>query len=106
MVAVKYIQADGVEYNVSVPVGSTLMQGAVSNMVEGILAECGGSCACATCHCYVGDEWLSKLSEADELEKETLEMVDNVMRGSRLSCQITVTEAMDGITVNIPESQC
>ncbi|MCR8923145.1 2Fe-2S iron-sulfur cluster-binding protein [Dasania sp. GY-MA-18] len=105
MVAVKYVQHDGFECDVDIPAGNTVMQGAVSNMIEGIVAECGGAGACATCHCYVGEEWLEKVADANEIEKETLEMVGCVRSGSRLSCQIKVTEDMDGLIIYIPESQ-
>lgn len=105
MPLVKYIEADGREFEVDVAAGNTLMQGAMDNMIDGILAECGGAGACATCHCYVDEGWLEKTGEANDTEKELLEAVMDQRETSRLSCQITVTEAMDGLVVHLPESQ-
>ena len=105
MPIVKYIEADGSEHDVEVAVGGTLMQAAVDNMVNGILAECGGACACATCHCFVDEQWTAKTGEASEMEKGMLKYVDGLMPNSRLSCQIDMTEEMDGLVVMLPESQ-
>lgn len=69
MPIIHYIEADGAEYEADVVVGSTVMQGAVDNMIDGILAECGGSCSCATCHCYVDEAWFEKVGEAGGTEK-------------------------------------
>ena len=98
-------EADGQEHEVEIEVGSTIMQGAVDNMIDGILAECGGVCSCATCHCYIEEQWIGKLSEADELEKEMLANVLDLKPNSRLSCQVTITEDMEGMRVVLPESQ-
>jgi len=105
MPLVKYIEADGREFEVDVAVGNTVMQGAVDNLVEGILAECGGACACATCHCFVDEAWMEKLGRADDMEKELLEAVVDQRETSRLSCQIIVSEDMDGLMIHLPESQ-
>jgi len=105
MPLVKYIEADGREVEVDVAAGNTLMQGAVDNMIDSILAECGGACACATCHCYVDEAWVEKTGEASDIEKELLEAVMDQRDNSRLSCQIKVTEEMDGLVVHLPESQ-
>ena len=88
-----------------IEVGSTIMQGAVDNMIDGILAECGGACSCATCHCYIEEKWIGKITEADELEKEMLVDVLDLKPNSRLSCQVTVSEDMEGMRVFLPESQ-
>lgn len=105
MPLIHYIEADGAEYEVEVAVGSTVMQGAVDNMIDGILAECGGSCSCATCHCYVDEAWFDKVGEAEGNEKAMLEMAIDPQPTSRLSCQIKVTEALDGLIVRLPSSQ-
>lgn len=105
MPKIKYIEADGREYEIEVPADKTVMQGAVENMVDGIVAECGGCCSCATCHCYVDETWVDKVGEAGDMEKEMLEMVEGVRDNSRLSCQLNVTEALDGLVVHLPESQ-
>lgn len=90
---------------VEVDSGSSLMQAAIDNGIEGITAECGGACSCATCHCYVGDAWLSKTSAPSDMEKELLLCVVEPKDNSRLACQVGVTEALDGVEVVIPESQ-
>lgn len=106
MPLVTYIQHGGSAHTVEVPVGSSVMQGAVNNMVEGIVAECGGGLACATCHCYVDEAWYPKTGEPSAVELEMLESVAAERKPtSRLSCQITVTEALDGIVVRLPEAQ-
>ena len=105
MPMIRYIEADGAEYEAEVPVGSTVMQGAVDNMIDGILAECGGCCSCATCHCYVDEAWFDKVGEAEGNEKAMLEMAVDPQLTSRLSCQIEVTEELDGLVVRLPEAQ-
>ncbi len=74
-------------------------------MIEGILAECGGACSCATCHCYVDEAWLEKAGNASDMEKDMLDSVMGQRDTSRLSCQLAVTEEMDGLVVHLPESQ-
>ncbi len=106
MASVTYIQFDGTEHKIDVPAGETIMQGAVNNMIDGIVAECGGGLACATCHCYVDDAWFPKVGEPSTVESEMLEATASERKPtSRLSCQITVTEALDGIVVHLPETQ-
>jgi 2Fe-2S ferredoxin len=105
MPTIKYILQDGSEHQVNVETGSSVMQGALDNMIEGIEAECGGFCSCATCHCYVDEPWLDKLSEPSDAEKEMLEFTFDPMPNSRLSCQITVTDELDGLIVRLPEEQ-
>jgi 2Fe-2S ferredoxin len=106
MASVTYIQFDGTEHKIDVPVGETVMQGAVNNMIDGIVAECGGGLACATCHCYVDEAWFPKTGEPSTVESEMLEAAASERKPtSRLSCQITVTEALDGIVVHLPETQ-
>ena len=106
MVTVTYIEADGEETELDVQDGWTLMQAAVANGIDGIEAECGGSCCCATCHCYIDEEYADKLQDAQENELEMLEEVVSERKpNSRLSCQVTVTADMDGMKVYLPEVQ-
>ena len=105
MPLITYIEADGNTTAVDVATGDTVMQGAVDNLVEGILAECGGSCACATCHCFVDPAWQHKVGPADGIEQDLLEGVMEANDSSRLSCQIVVTDELDGLVVRLPESQ-
>lgn len=105
MPLVTYISHDGTATEVEVPVGNSVMQGAVDNMLDGIIAECGGSCSCATCHCYIDEAWADKVPAASEMEKDMLECVLEPQDNSRLSCQINITDEMDGLVVKLPESQ-
>lgn len=106
MASVTYIQHDGSERKVDVPSGKSIMQGAIDNMIGGITAECGGSLACATCHCYVDDAWVAKVGEPSRDEAEMLEAVAAERRpSSRLCCQITVTDALDGLVIHVPDTQ-
>lgn len=105
MALITYIAHDGTTTQVEVEIGSTVMQGAVDNSVDGIIAECGGACSCATCHCYVDEAWVDKVGEPGELEKEMIEFALNPQPNSRLSCQIEITDALDGLVVRLPESQ-
>src|SRR5579859_6554321 len=106
MPAVTYIEHDGTAHSVQVPAGDSVMQGAINNMIRGIVAECGGALACATCHCYVDDAWVERTGTPSAAE---LEMLDSTAterkRGSRLSCQIAVSDALDGLIVRLPERQ-
>ncbi len=105
MPLINYIEANGNQYEADVAVGDSVMQGAVDNMIDGILAECGGACACATCHCYVDEAWISKIPAPSDMEKDLLEAVVDPKENSRLSCQVIVTDDMDGFTVHLPASQ-
>ena len=106
MPTVTYKLFDGGERTHAVEDGSSVMLGAILNNVPGIMAECGGSCSCATCHVYVDEAFLDRLPAADPVEDELLEGVAAERRpNSRLSCQITVTPALDGLVVHIPERQ-
>lgn len=105
MPLVKYINHDGTANEIEVPVGNSVMQGAVDNMLDGIIAECGGSCSCATCHCYIDEAWADKVPPASEMEKDMLECVLEPQDNSRLSCQINVTDELDGLVIKLPESQ-
>ena len=105
MPKVTYIEYNGKEHEVEIEKGLSIMEGAVQNGIPGIDADCGGACACATCHVYVKEEWLDKLSEQGESEKDMLDFAFDVKDNSRLSCQITVSDELDGLVVNMPEKQ-
>lgn len=105
MAKVTYIEFDGSAHVVDVAKGLSVMEGAVKNMIPGIDADCGGACACATCHVYVDKDWQEKLDAATEMEVSMLDFAENVADNSRLSCQIPVTEDLDGLIVRMPESQ-
>jgi ferredoxin, 2Fe-2S len=105
MPRVTYIQADGQRQEVNLEPGISLMQGAVDNMIDGIVAECGGLCSCATCHCYIDETWISQLEVASEMEIDLLDCVSEPKENSRLSCQVTVSESLDGLVVYLPASQ-
>jgi 2Fe-2S ferredoxin len=105
MAKIKYIEHNGKEHVVDVKSGMTVMEGAVKNLIPGIDADCGGACACATCHVYVDNAWTSKIEPMQEMEKTMLDFAEGVESNSRLSCQIKVTDALDGFTVRMPKSQ-
>ncbi|MCH8142995.1 MAG: 2Fe-2S iron-sulfur cluster binding domain-containing protein [Proteobacteria bacterium] len=105
MPKVTYVEDDGTTHEIDVPVGTTLMQGAVSHLIPGIEGDCGGLCACATCHVYISDEFVPLCNSADELESGMLEFAFDVRDSSRLACQIEVSEEMEGIVVQMPLRQ-
>ena len=105
MPKIKYVEHDGKEHDVDVPTGWTVMEGAVKNMVPGIDADCGGACACATCHVYVAPEWTEIVGKPEQMEEDMLDFAFEVRPNSRLSCQIKVTEALDGLVVTTPPRQ-
>jgi 2Fe-2S ferredoxin len=100
-----FIQADGSSSEIEAVRGSSVMETAIDNDVEGIVAECGGACSCATCHVYVAEEWLAKLTPPDPQEDGMLDCVLDRQPNSRLSCQIRVTDELDGLVVTVPEAQ-
>lgn len=106
MAVVKFIESDGSEHQIEVPNGTSVMRGALDNGIKGIIAECGGGLACATCHCYVDEAWIERTGTPSSMEDEMLECTATERKpGSRLSCQITVTEELEGLVVHIPERQ-
>ena len=105
MIKVVFIEHDGNSHEVKAYTGESLMEAAVSNNVPVIDADCGGSCACATCHVFVNPEWISKVGERRELENSMLEFSDDQKANSRLACQIQISEEHEGLTVEIPEAQ-
>lgn len=105
MAKIKFIQPDGAELVVDAKVGMTVMEAAKAEDVPGIEAECGGACACATCHVYVDDAWIEKTGRPEDMEEDMLDFAFDVREQSRLSCQIKVTEDLDGLVVNVPPKQ-
>ena len=105
MPKITYIEHNGKVHTVEVPVGWTVMEGAVKNRVPGIDADCGGACACATCHVYVDPAWQAKLKPRAEMEAQMLDFALELKPNSRLSCQIKVTQELDGLVVHTPKSQ-
>jgi 2Fe-2S ferredoxin len=105
MPKIKYIEHNGKEHEVDVPVGWSVMEGAVKNLIPGIDADCGGACACATCHVYVEAPWLDKLEPKSDMEETMLDFAQELEPNSRLSCQIKVTPELEGLVVRTPKSQ-
>ena len=105
MARITYIEFDGTEHPVNVKNGLSVMEGAVKNNVPGIDADCGGACACATCHVYVDEAWTDKVGPPSAMEESMLDFAEGVQPNSRLSCQIKVTDDLDGLAVTTPESQ-
>ena len=105
MSKVTYIENDGKSHTIDVQNGLTVMEGAIQNNIPGIDADCGGSMACATCHVYVKEEWLDKLPQKEDGEEDMLDMAFEPKNNSRLSCQLIVSDELDGLEVNIPSKQ-
>ena len=105
MPKITFIEHDGTQHVVDAEVGKTVMQAAMDNLVPGIDADCGGGMACATCHVYVNEEWLDKLPTKEDGEEDMLDMAFEPKSNSRLSCQITVSDELDGLVVSIPSKQ-
>ena len=105
MVKIIYIEHDGTEHPVDVDVGTSIMEGAVSNSIPGIDADCGGGCACATCMVFIDDEWKDKMSSMSDEEESMLDFHEYKEDSSRLGCQIPITEEFDGLKVKMPPSQ-
>jgi ferredoxin, 2Fe-2S len=105
MVKITYIESGGTARTVDADVGATVMETAIKNNVPGIEAECGGACACATCHVYVDEAWAVKTGEPSPMEEDMLDFAYDVRPTSRLSCQIPVTQDLDGLVVTTPPRQ-
>ena len=105
MAKIKYIEHNGKEHLVEVRNGLTVMEGAVQNDIPGIDADCGGSMSCATCHVYVKEDWFDKINKKSEGEDDMLDQAFEPKKNSRLSCQIIVTDDLDGLVVEMPEKQ-
>jgi len=105
MAKITYIEYDGKPHTIEVANGLSVMEGAVQNNIPGIDADCGGSMACATCHVYVKEEWFNKLPKKEDGEEDMLDMAFEPKKNSRLSCQLMVSDQLDGLVVNLPEKQ-
>lgn len=105
MAKVTFIASNGPRYEVDGETGSTVMETAIKNGVPGIEAECGGACACATCHVYIDDAWSAAAGAPEPMEEDMLDFAYDVRPTSRLSCQVRLTDELDGIVVTVPERQ-
>lgn len=105
MAKITFIAFDGTRFEVEAETGSTVMENAIKNAVPGIEAECGGACACATCHVYVDEAWTDVVGEPSPMEEDMLDFAYDVRPNSRLSCQIKVADKIDGLVVAVPERQ-
>ena len=105
MPTIVFVQPDGVRRQIEAPVGITLMEAARQHDVQGVVAQCGGACACATCHVYIGRQWLPQLEPSEEMEQGMLETAWEPRDNSRLSCQVQITSALNGLEVSVPSRQ-
>jgi 2Fe-2S ferredoxin len=105
MAKITFIQPDGKSQTVEGETGLTVMEVAKKNLIDGIEAECGGACACATCHVYVDDAWRAKVGKPADMEEDMLDFAFDVREESRLSCQIKVSDALDGLVLRVPAKQ-
>jgi 2Fe-2S ferredoxin len=105
MPKIKFVEHNGTEHVVDGAVGASLMRAAIDNLVPGIDADCGGECSCATCHVYVQDKWMDVVGQPNEREESMLDLNPERAPNSRLSCQIEVTDALEGLVVKVPEFQ-
>ena len=105
MTKITIVAHDGTRFDIEAENGSTVMENAIKNAVPGIEAECGGACACATCHVYVDEQWTGKVGQPEPMEEDMLDFAYDVRATSRLSCQIKVTDELDGLVVTVPERQ-
>ena len=105
MPKITYIDSSGNKKTIEITKGLTLMEGAIQNKIPEIDADCGGGMACATCHVYVKEEWLNKLNKSEDAEQDMIDMVFEPKKNSRLSCQIVVSDEIDGLVVTTPPNQ-
>ena len=105
MPKITYIEHDGSHHTVDAEIGSTVMETALRNDIASIVAECGGSCTCATCLVHVDEAWTGIVGEPESMEEDMLDFASDVKPTSRLSCQIKITDALDGLIVRTPEHQ-
>ena len=105
MPVITYVEHTGAEHRVELKPGVNLMQGAVANNIPGIDADCGGACACATCHILIDPAWTLRLGDRNAMEAAMLDFAEGVQETSRLACQIRVDEALDGLVVHLPAAQ-
>tara|TARA_B110000196_G_scaffold165852_1_gene142616 strand:+ start:103 stop:423 length:321 start_codon:yes stop_codon:yes gene_type:complete len=105
MAKITYIESNNKSHTVDVPTGLSVMEGAIRSNIPGIDADCGGSMACATCHIYVKEKWFDKLPKKEEGEEDMLDMAYSPNEFSRLSCQVIVSDELEGLVVSLPEKQ-
>lgn len=105
MPKIVFVEPGGGRREITAPLGITLMEAARQHGVQGVVAQCGGACACATCHVYIDPSWLAKLGPREEMEEAMLEIAWEPHGNSRLSCQIQITAEMDGLEVTVPQRQ-
>ena len=105
MPKITYVEFEGKSHTVEVPSGLTVMEGAVQNNIPGIDADCGGGMACATCQVYVKEDWFNKINKKSDGEDDMIDQAHEPNKYSRLSCQISVSDEIDGLVVNLPEKQ-
>ena len=105
MAKITYIEHNGKSHTLEVANGLSVMEGAIQNNIPGIDADCGGSCACATCHVYVDEKWFNKLPNKESAEEDMLDMAFEPKSLSRLSCQLTASDTLDGLVVKMPSKQ-
>jgi 2Fe-2S ferredoxin len=105
VIKITFIDSDGQSRTVDAEEGATVMETAIRNDIPGIIAECGGACACATCHVHVAEEWKDAVGDPSPMEEDMLDFASDVRPTSRLSCQVRVRPELDGLVVNIPKEQ-
>jgi ferredoxin, 2Fe-2S len=105
MPTVIYITPDGERHVTEVDTGYSIMEGAINNNIQGIVAECGGACACATCHSYVDDAWLDRIPPMDDMEDSMLDAAFERRPNSRLTCQIEMNDGLDGIVIHVADNE-
>ena len=105
MAKIHFVDHKGETRTVEIENGATVMEAAIRNSIPGIEAECGGACACATCHVYVDEAWTAEVGEPEAMEEDMLDFAYDVQPNSRLSCQIKVRDALDGLVVRVPARQ-
>ena len=105
MAKIIYVDHEGTERPIEASNGESIMEAAIKNSIPGIDADCGGACACATCHVYVDEAFMEKVGNPEDMEQSMLDFAENVQSNSRLSCQITVSDGLEGLKVTTPESQ-
>ncbi len=105
MPRVTFVEPNGTEHAVEVATGYSVMEAALNNNIRGIDGDCGGNCACGTCHVYVAAEWRARTGEQSEMEHDMLEFAEGVREDSRLCCQIEMSDALDGLVVYVADSQ-
>jgi ferredoxin, 2Fe-2S len=105
MPRITFVQPDGSRRTIEAQAGRTAMEAARDNDIRGIRAECGGECSCSTCHCYVDEAWIGRLAPVSEDEATLVEFAWEPKPGSRLACQVLVTDALDGLILHVPEQQ-